>query len=482
MNAPLPSRKAFRERLADAGLALRKRFLRLWQGVDAWIDTTFGGTDKDGSIAHSFKADAEALEEAPVPLSAHAALYTVLTLLVVGLLWSIVGSVDRIVVAPGKIATKTPLIVMQPYTTSRIQQLHVQPGDHVLKGQILVSFDPAFAQADVVAMKHKVAALSAQVGRIEAQLNGGQFSAAPGDDSERQTQAQIFAQEKANYAAEMAQRDSRVAALDAQIHASNSSIEALKNQLNMANQVVSIYQRLLDQKAGAPLDVMKAQSSAIDVDMRLKNAMGDVRKLSEQRAEVQAERIAWLDKWRSDHNQQLVTARQDLAEATETLNKANRMKDFTDLRAPVNAVVLEIADRSVGSVLREAETLITLVPDGADVYAEANVQSRDVSHLKLGNPVRVKLETYPFQKYGTLEGRLDVISADSVPQKEGDQTKLVYHARVKLLETPQQLARRGFRVRPGMVLSAEIKTGRRSIASYVMNPILRTADESLSEP
>jgi hemolysin D len=410
------------------------------------------------------------------------ALYTVLTLLAVGLLWSILGSVDRIVVAPGKIATKTPLIVMQPYTTSRILQLHVQPGDHVRKGQLLVSFDPAFAQADVAATKHKVTALSAQVERLEAQLNGSPFIAGPNDDSERRTQLQIYAQEKANYAAEMAQRDSRVAALDAQIRAANSSIDALKNQLNMANQVVTIYQRLLDQKAGAPLDVMKAQSNAIDVEMRLKNALGDVSKLSEQRAEVQSERIAWLDKWRSDHNQQLVSARQDLAEAGETLNKANKMQDYTDLRAPVNAVVLEIADRSVGSVLREAETLITLVPDGADVYAEANVQSRDVSHLKVGNPVRVKLETYPFQKYGTLNGRLEVISADSVPQKEGDQTRLVYHARVKLMETPQQLARRGFRVRPGMVLSAEIKTGRRSIASYIMNPILRTADESLSEP
>ncbi len=482
MNAPLPSRKSLRERLEDAGLALRARLMPLWQSVDRWVDTTFGGTDHDGSVAQSFKSDAEALEEAPVPLSAHVALYAVLTLLIVGLLWSIVGSVDRIVVAPGKISTKTPLIVMQPYTTSRIQQIHVQPGDHVRKGQILVSFDPAFAQADVAALKHKVAALSAQVDRIEAQLSGGEFRAGPGDGSERQIQAQIFAQEKANYAAEMAQRDSRVAALDAQIHASNSSIEGLKSQLNMANQVVTIYQRLMDQKAGAPLDVMKAQSNALDVDMRLKNALGDMRKLSEQRAEVQSERIAWLDKWRSDHNQQLVTARQDLAEASETLSKANKMKDFADLRAPVDAVVLEIADRSVGSVLREAETLITLVPDGADVYAEANVESRDVSHLKVGNSVRVKLETYPFQKYGTLEGRLDVISADSVPQKDGDQTKLVYHARVKLLETPQQLTRRGFRVRPGMVLSAEIKTGRRSIFSYIMNPILRTADESLSEP
>jgi hemolysin D len=236
------------------------------------------------------------------------------------------------------------------------------------------------------------------------------------------------------------------------------------------------------QKAGAPLDVMKAQSSAIDVQMRLQNTQGDLKKLTDQRAEAAAERASFLDKWHSDHNQELVKARQDLAEASETLNKARQMKAYADLRAPADAVVLEIADRSVGSVMREAETLVTLVPDGADLYAEANVPARDVSHLKVGNQVRVKLEAYPFQKFGTIDGRLDVLSADSVPLKEDDKTSLVYHARVRLLTPPTDLVKRGFKVRPGMVLSAEIKTGKRTIASYVMNPILRTADEGLREP
>jgi len=459
---------------------LRAVFMRLWGRLDGFIDSQFAGPDKKVSLA--FASDAEALEETPVPLASHIALYVVLSVLVVAIIWSLVGSVDRIVVAPGKIATTAPLMVMQPYTTSRILALHVLPGDHVKKGQVLVSFDPAFAQADVASLKPKVTALSAQVERLEAQLGGQLFTAAVGDGAERRIQAQIFVQEASNYAAEMSQRDSRVAALDAQIAAAKSGLAGLESQFEMANKVVDIYQRLVDQKAGAPLDVMRARSSAIDVEVRLKNTAGDLKKLSDQRAEAQAERRAWLQKWRSDHNQQLVTARQELAEALETLNKANKLKDFADLKAPVDAVVLEIADRSVGSVLREAETLITLVPDGADLYAEANVPSRDVSHLKVGNPVRIKLETYPFQKFGTLNGRLDVLSADSVPQKAGDETKLVYHARVRLLDSARDLTKRGFRVRPGMVMSAEIKTGRRSIASYVMNPILRTADESLSEP
>ena len=112
--------------------------------------------------------------------------------------------------------------------------------------------------------------------------------------------------------------------------------------------------------------------------------------------------------------------RQKLAEASETLNKANRMQDFTQMTAPVDGTVLTVADRSVGSVLREAETLVTLVPDDADLYIEASVLSRDIGYLKLGDSVRIKLESYPFQQFGTASGVLTVVSPDSQPLKEGD--------------------------------------------------------------
>ena len=115
--------------LSDIFFALGRWFQRRRSALDGWIDRRFGGADPDGAVARSFKTDAEAIEEAPVPLSAHIALFAVLTFLVIAIVWSIVGTVDRIVVAQGKIATRTPLIVMSPYTTSRIQQVRILPGD-----------------------------------------------------------------------------------------------------------------------------------------------------------------------------------------------------------------------------------------------------------------------------------------------------------------------------------------------------------------
>ena len=461
----------------------QETLLRRWRRLDSWIDARFGGADVglDDAMAHRFKSDAAAIEDAPVPLSAHAALYGVLVLMVIAILWAVFGRVDRIVVAPGKLATRAPVIVMQPFTTSRILSIAVKPGDHVRKGQLLVSFDPDFARADEAALTQKTGARTAEIERLEAELaRAPRFDA--GTDPEHRIQAQIFAQDQAQLAADLAVRDRRIGQIEAQRKAASAIVPDLNRQIEMAKKVVGVRQYLLEQKAGAPLDVMNAQNTEIELESRLKNTLGDVEKLEQQRAEAQADRQSFLDKWRSDRSQQLVQARQDMAEAGGTLGKARKMSDFTQMRAPSDGVVLEIADRSVGSVLREAETLVTMVPDSADLYVEANIPSRDVSDVRVGQPVRIKLEAYPFQRFGTLDGVLDVVSADALPLKKGETTEMVYRAQVRLAGGAAQAAARGFRLKPGLVVSAEVKVGKRSIASYVLSPVLRTVDESMREP
>lgn len=457
---------------------------RKWEALGNWVDRRFGDEEfTHKRDAHDFKPDAVQIEEHPVPLSAHIALYTVLGLLVTAILWAIFGSVDRVVVAPGKIATRTPMVVLQPFTTSRVVSINVKPGDHVRKGQVIVAFDPIFAQADVASLQHKIESLTDQTARLEAELSGTEFTSRAGDAPERLTQVQIFEQEMSDHQAEMKQRDSRLRQIESQIKVNETSIPGMQSQLDMARKVVAIQHSLRAKQAAAELDVMRAENSAIDSELRLKTTMGDLIKLREQHAEALQERRAYLDKWRSDHNQQLVRARQDLAEATETLNKARRMRDFTKIVAPMDGTVLEVPDRSIGSVLREAETIVTLVPDGASLFIEANATSRDISYVKVGDEVRIKLEAYPFQQFGTVSGVLEVIGADSAPLKQNDaQSQLVYRLQVRITDSLKELEARNIRIRPGLVASAEVKTGKRSIAAYILDPVLRTTDESLREP
>jgi HlyD family secretion protein len=448
-----------------------------WAAFQRWLDGKF--TVHDAMASH-FQADARLLEERPVPLPAYSALYVILALIAVALGWAIFGTVDRIVVAEGRIATSAPVIVMQPFTTSRILKLHVKPGDRVQKGQLLITFDPAFAQADESSLVQKSAALNAEVARMEAELSGAKHFDA-GNDPERRVQAQLFAQRSAQFAAEMQVRDSRLGEVSAQLDASRRAIAGLQRELAMAHNVVGIRRNLEAQQAGAPLETMQAEKDEIDVDLKLKSANADIARLEQQYAEIAAERRSWLDQWRAELNQKLVASRQDLVAAQESLNKADKMKDLTELRAPVDGVVLELAERSEGSVMREAETLLTLVPANAELTLEANIPSRDIGYVKVGEAVRVKLEAYPFQRFGTLDGAVEIVSPDSVSLKEGD-SNVYFHTRVRLNDKASTLVAKGIRLRPGLVATAEIKSGRRTIISYLSDPILKTGDESLREP
>jgi HlyD family secretion protein len=461
--------------------------MSLFSSISRRIDRMFGGVPaepgtSEAALAQGFKPDATAIEEAPIPVSAYSALYVVLAVLVAGITWSIVGQVDRIVIAQGKVVTTAPVIVMQPFTTSRIAKLHVKAGDRVRKGQTLVSFDPAFAQADQTSLEQKVRALSAEIDRINAELAGREFTAAANADNERKTQAQLFAQRVAQFEAEMAVRDSREHQVEAQIDSDNKSMEGLTRQLDLAKGVTDIRRQLQEKQLGSTIQLMAAQKEQEDIDLRLKNTASDREKLNQQKAEIVAERQSFLDHWHGDLNQRLSDARKEEAAAVEDLNKAKKLKDFTELTSPVDAVVLELADRSEGSVLREAETLITLVPDDAELNLEADILSRDVGFVALGDPVRVKLEAYPFQQYGTLDGKLDVLSPDSLPVKDGERTNVIFRGEIHLKETAGSAAGHGIKLRPGLVATAEIKAGQRSIASYILDPVIQTTDESLREP
>lgn len=459
---------------------------RVWHALAGLIERLAGGTSARadaGTRAHEFHSDAAAIEEAPVPVSAYTTLYVVLGLLTAAIVWSVVGSVDRIVVARGRVVTTAPVIVMQPFTTSRILKIHVKAGDRVTKGQVLVSFDPAFAAADKSSMEQKVRALAAETARIEAELSGrGRFLAGDASDSETRAQAELFGRRTAQFTAEQSVRDNRQRQIEAQIASNDSAIVGLRRQLELAQRVSEIRTQLRARDAGSTLEVMVAERDEIDLNLRLQNALGDNERLKAQRAELVAERQSFLNQWRGELNQRLVAARQEQAQAVEALNKARRMDEFTEMTASEDAVVLELAERSEGSVLREAETLITLVPVDADLSVEADVLSRDVGFISVNDPVRVKLEAYPFQQYGTLDGTLAVLSPDSVPVRGEDKSNVVFHATVRLTQTVGSLVERGIRLRPGLIATAEIKAGTRSIASYVLDPVVGVLDESMTEP
>ena len=183
----------------------------------------------------------------------------------------------------------------------------------------------------------------------------------------------------------------------------------------------------------------------------------------------------------------LVSKRTETAKLGESLVKASRMRDLVQLTAPEDGVVLEVAKRSVGSVLREAEPLITLVPSNAPLIAEIMINSADVGYTKPDNPVWVKVDAFPYQRHGMVEGRLASVSeASFTPGSTGDlppgRGGAFHRARIELVKTQLERLPEGARLMPGMTVQADVKVGSRSVISYFLNPLRRGLDESLREP
>jgi hemolysin D len=184
--------------------------------------------------------------------------------------------------------------------------------------------------------------------------------------------------------------------------------------------------------------------------------------------------------------------RNELEKVLEEFNKAKRMHELVVLRSPQKGIVLKVAERSVGSIIQPAEPFVTLVPIDSDIEVEADVPAKDIGRIRVDDPVRVKLDAFPFQRHDTLPGKVRVISEDAfshanqeIKKKQAPEQEpadAIYRTRISLLSTTLRDVPDGFRLMPGMKARAEIKVGRRTVISYFLYPVIRALDESLREP
>jgi hemolysin D len=259
---------------------------------------------------------------------------------------------------------------------------------------------------------------------------------------------------------------------------------ALEVRLGVAKDLEEMRAFLMQREIGSKINYLDAKGQRLQVEREMQLATNNVIELEEELGQFKAEKAAYLAEFRQKAAEELVQARRDHDAAVKQLEKAARRSDVTVLSAPEDAIVLEVAQRSVGSVLKEAEALYTLVPLDSLLEAEVSVEGLDVGHVETGADVRLKLEAWPFQKHGTLSGHVRTVSDDTFapdPKKDAQQ-RPYYKARVEVTSTDLRDVPRSFRLIPGMAVTAEIKAGERTIFSYFLYPLLRGLDESIREP
>jgi hemolysin D len=442
-----------------------------------------------------FQPDSVMIEERPLPWFARSVVYVVVLLVAATAIWASVSQVDRVVTARGKLITIDPLMIVQPLETAVIRTIDVGVGDYVKAGEVLATLDPTFTQSEETADKERLGSMMAEAARIEAEIYGEPFPPAAVDNPLEakylRLQAAVYAHRQAEYHAAVAASDADAAKLEAALVTNRNSQAGLEERVKVVSQVEDMRDELFKLSAGSRLNLLQSRLDRLSLTDQLGEKKNQEKELEAQLASTRETKEKYINNWVREAGERMTQLQQQISTEAQKLAAAERRRTLVVLRAPADGVVLELGQRSIGSVAKEAEPLVTLVPRDNKIEAEVDVDSADVARLRVGDAVRVKFDALPFQRHGTISGRVRVITENSFQpekgatppaSKEPEGKPAFFRARIALGPITLQDVPKDFRLIPGMTTSAEILVGKRTIISYLLDPVIRLFDESLREP
>ncbi len=431
----------------------------------------------------SFQSDLDALVGEPAPwLLRH------WPVLAGALIFAVVGAaaltrIDIVVMASGRLVSEVPPVVLQPLGSAVLRAVHVRPGEAVAEGQVLAVLDPTFTEADRVSLQSQAFALAARRDRLEAELAGDWVAAGALADADDRLQGALQTERRLLAAARRAALTADLDAYDAALAAEREAGAGLGEQLAIARELEAMRVRLAADQIGSRLQELGARADRLRAEADLRGHAARLEEITHRRAARAAELDAFERDWQRQVLEELAGVRPELARVEEQLAKAERLEDLTQLRAPRAGIVLEVARRAPGSLMREGEPVVSLVPTDVPLIAEVTLRSTDVGRLQPGTRAEVKIDTFPWRRHGKLEGTLRAVSRESYPADGAGGTGPAMHrGQIELGDAQLAGLVGGAALLPGMTLAADLKIGTRSALGFFFEPLMRGLQESLREP
>ncbi|MBU6498759.1 MAG: HlyD family type I secretion periplasmic adaptor subunit [Rhodospirillales bacterium] len=449
-------------------------------------------TDPAAPILLEFESPSAALLARPVPLRSRFVVWIIGSLFVATLVVAATLPIDRVVTTTGTVVATAPNIVVQPLETSIVRAINVKEGQFVKKGQVLARLDPTFATADEDSLKVQVASLGAEVARLTAEADGRPYVSDGTPPSE--LQAVIYAQRRAELSYKIETYNQKIQSLQVKVAQAQDNMKAYAERLALALTVEAKRRELERLQVGSQLNTLAAIDNRVEMKRGLETARTTMEGAQRDLDAMVAERDATIQQEHAQTSQQLTDQGRKLAEAQENLNKARLRHDLVVLRAERDAIVLNIAPVSVGSVMQTADQFMTLVPVDSPLEIETLVDGRDAGFVNVGDSVTIKFETFPYYTYGTARGVVRVLSPDSFHNPTQQRTQITkprtaqasgnvfYRARTTIDEMKMHHLPPGFRLIPGMPVVADVKVGQRTVVQYLLSRVIPATTQGMREP
>lgn len=485
----------------------------------------------------------EILETPPPPLPV-ALIATISACALAALVWSYFGRLDVHATAPGKIETAGYAKVIEPLDPGKIAAIHVAEGQTVKAGDLLLELDPAEANADAVSAQDSLNASMAEMARrryaigavraaqAEAQSAPDRVDGRDKDDAaqaadsspvenlagqaelkvawDKDVPEQFRLRQEAVLRADLGELSDALKALDRQMAEKlatqkrlNMSIAFQNTLMDTLNQRVSTRQQAIDLNVGTKIDLYNAKEELEKSQAALASDQGQLIETDAALRSVRSEKAKTVSQFIAENENKLADAARKADEARQALAKANARLARTRLYAPTDGVVQQMAVTTVGQVVTTGQQLVTLTPIGGKLQVQALVANLDIGFVKPGQDAVIKVDAFPFTRFGALHGKVVNIASAAVAEQDakralanatasanvapeaptapGQPESFVFPVTVSLDETAMKIDNATMPLTPGMTVSVEIRTDSRRVIDYLLSPLAKIGSEALRE-
>ncbi|MBF0561226.1 MAG: HlyD family type I secretion periplasmic adaptor subunit [Alphaproteobacteria bacterium] len=414
------------------------------------------------------------------------------------------GEVDIHATAQGRVIPAGKTKPVAPSESASVAAIRVRDGDRVAEGQTLVELDRTSSVAEVRRLERERWEQELIAARLRALLDGRERLDLPAGLTVPPPLAVVH---EAQLRHKLADHRFTIGALErereqrqADAHGAEAELARLEKTVPLLEERVGAKDALARKGFGTRNDYLALAQDLVDRQQQLITAR---HRLTETRAAIAAvgQRLAQAEaQFRADALTQQADAEQKAASLAQELAKAEQRDRLLRLTAPVAGVVQQLTVNAPGAVVAQGQPVLMIVPEGDGIAIEAALQNKDVGYVRPGQPVEIKVESFPFTRYGTVPGEVAVVSGDTVQTADSDPTRKpaaasdpastgtsrdslgpVYAVRIKPLRATLRVEGRDEPLTPGMAVTAEIKTGKRRLIEYILDPVMRYQAESLRE-
>jgi hemolysin D len=425
------------------------------------------------------------LQETPVSPAPRITMWLLIAFALIALLWAIFGHMDVVATAQGKIVPGDRTKVIQPIETATVKAIHVTDGQAVKAGDVLIELDATNTTADSTRLANDLATARLQAARARALLaaiasgRAPMLGPVPGIDADRRSHEQrVLEGQYHEYQAKLARIDADNVRRAAELASTREVVSKLEQTVPIAKRRAQDFKNLVDRKFVSEHGYLEKEQSRIELEADLATQKSRLHELEAAIEGGRSERAALIAEFRRLSLDSLNEAEQKSTTATQELIKADSRGKLMTLTAPVDGTVQQLAVHTIGGVVTEAQPLMMVVPKDNPIEVEAYVENKDIGFVNPGQEAVVKIETFPFTKYGTIEAQVAYVSNDAV---NDEQRGLIFPARVNLGRSTIQVENKTVNLSPGMAVTVEVKTAQRRVIEYFLSPLLQYKDESLRE-